>query len=607
MGANLTAANLLGVTREGLIQQLMSRFILKEDQDIYYLFRKQLFYRGKPQACELRFVRQNGTSFWAHLESTLTQDENGISVSRLVLSDISDRKHIENALKEVHRQNVEILESSADAFLALTDDMIVSYVNLAAEQTFNQKRIDMIGRSICNVFPEWKGTIFEKNFAQAIRKKSGMSFQVDFTVASYQDWYDVRVYPKSDGITICIRVITERKQANEEKAKLESFNRQVQKAKSLRRMAGAIAHHFNNKLFSVISYLDLTIDDLPHGDIAKKNLIIARKEAVKAAEVSKLILSYLGQVSGKLQLLDLSDISQKMLPLLEITLPENIVIKTDLQVPGPIIKANADQVRQVLTNLVTNAWEATGNVSDSIHLSVKKVLPAVIPTSYRFPIDWQPQNTAYACLEVRDNGCGIAAKDIEEIFSPFFSTKFTGRGLGLSVTLGLIKIRDAVITVESVTSKGSVFRVFFPVFKEDHVQQAKDEKPTQEYKETGKVLLVDDDLVVLEITSLMLSTIGFTVLRAIDGIEAVHVFRKHKNEIRLVLSDVSMPRMGGWETLGALREIMPDIPMILASGYGEEQVMDGPHTERPQAFLGKPYNLDALREAIRRTLLETKK
>ena len=319
------------------------------------------------------------------------------------------------------------------------------------------------------------------------------------------------------------------------------------------------------------------------------------------------MLTYLGQVTGKLELLNLSDVCRKMMPLLEVSLPKNVELETHLKSPGPVIKANADQIRQILANLVTNAWEAAGEAPGAIYLVVKIVLREDIPPSHRFPVDWQPENTSYACLEIHDNGCGISETDIEEIFSPFFSTKCAGRGLGLAVVLGLVKVHGGVVTVGGLPNKGSVFRVFFPISAEELVQPPDKWANIKNNQETGKVLLVDDDEVVLEISSMMLSILGFTVLTAMDGIEAVDLFQQHKNEIRLVLSDVSMPRMDGWETLDALRQIKPDIPVILASGYSEDQVMQGIHCERPQAFLGKPYDLNALKDTIHRVLQETKK
>ena len=244
---------------------------------------------------------------------------------------------------------------------------------------------------------------------------------------------------------------------------------------------------------------------------------------------------------------------------------------------------------------------------DGIGLTVKTVSHADIPASKRFPIDWQPQEIAYACLEVTDTGCGIADKDIEKIFDPFFSTKFTGRGLGLPVVLGIVKAHSGAVTVESKPGRGSIFRVFLPVSAEEIPRQPDKADPVSEIEESGTVLLVEDEEQVRKMARIMLTHLGFTVLEAKDGVEAVEVFQQHQNEIRCVLSDLTMPRMDGWDTLAALRKLSPDIPVILSSGYDEAQVMANEHTELPNAFLGKPYQLKELRETIRRTLADKKK
>ena len=233
-------------------------------------------------------------------------------------------------------------------------------------------------------------------------------------------------------------------------------------------------------------------------------------ETDKANEVSKLMLSYLGQVTGKREFLDLSDVCRKMLPLLEIALPGNVAMKINLPSPGPAIKANADQIQQILVNLATNAWEASGNDDGSIYLTVKKVSSAKIPTSHRFPVDWLPENTLHACLEIQDSGCGIDNKSIEEIFSPFYSTKFTGRGLGLSVVLGLVKAHGGVVPVESWENKGSVFRAFFPMSLEELAQQPETSANAHEIQCSGNVLMIDDDKMVLEFTRSQTKRHGFT-------------------------------------------------------------------------------------------------
>ena len=266
--------------------------------------------------------------------------------------------------------------------------------------------------------------------------------------------------------------ITESKRTEEEKAKLEAQNRQLQKAEGLGRMAGAIAHHFNNHLTAVMGNLELAIGDLPRGAVSAGKLTDALHAARDAAEVSKLMLTYLGQTHAQHEPLDLSEVCRRSLPLLRAAMPKDMVLDAELPSPGPAISANANQLQQVLTNLVTNAWEAGVEGRGVVRVTVKTVLPAGIPASHRFPIDWRPHETiSYACMEVVDEGSGIAAKNIEKLFDPFFSSKFTGRGLGLSVVLGIVRAHVGAVTVETAPGRGSIFRVFLPVSAEEVLRQ----------------------------------------------------------------------------------------------------------------------------------------
>ncbi|MCX5809739.1 MAG: PAS domain S-box protein, partial [Proteobacteria bacterium] len=424
-------------------------------------------------------------------------------------------------------------------------------------------------------------------------------------------WYDCRdsaIY-WHDGRIVRMKIatdITERKRAEADKEKLEALNRQLQKAESLGRMAGAIAHTFNNKLGAVIGNLDMALRKLPRGAEPIENLTAAMQAAGKAAEVSGLMLTYLGQVSYKREPLDLSETCCPNLPLLRAAMPGKVVLETDFPSPGPVISANANQIQQVLTNLVTNAWEAVGEDGGSIHLRVKMVSPAEIPAVHCYPLDWQPRENAYACLEVTDTGCAIAGKDIENLFDPFFSSKFTGRGLGLPVVLGIVRAHGGAVTVESEPGQGTTFRVFFPVSVEEILRKPHKEVQVPEMEGGGTVLLVEDEAMVRTMAKRMLTHLGFTVLEAKDGVEAVEVFRQHQNEIRCVLCDLTMPRMNGWETLTALRKLAPDVPVILASGYDKAQVMSGDHPEWPQVFLGKPYRIKELSVAISQALISRK-
>ncbi len=381
-------------------------------------------------------------------------------------------------------------------------------------------------------------------------------------------------------------------------------------------MAGAIAHHFNNQLGVVIGNLEMVIDDLPQGAEPVKGLSIAMQAAGRAAEMSGLMLTYLGQSSDEREPLDFSEVCLRNQPILRATMPRAVVLETDFPTPGPVISANANQIQLILTNLVTNAGESIGEDRGFIHLNVKTVSPGDIPASHLFPIGWQSQDNAFACLEVADSGCGIEDKDIERLFDPFFSSKFVGRGMGLPVVLGIVRAHGGAITVESEPGRGSTFRVFFPISGEQVLRQP-DKVGNDgdiligtaspiEVEGSNTILLVEDEEMVRNMAAAMLKRLGFSVLEAKDGVEAVDVFRQHQNEIRCVLSDLTMPCMNGWETLTALRKLAPDLPVILASGYDKAHVMAGDHPELPQVFLSKPYKLKGLNDAIFQALVNRK-
>jgi PAS domain S-box-containing protein len=395
-----------------------------------------------------------------------------------------------------------------------------------------------------------------------------------------------------------IHDITERKRTEENKEKLEARDRQLQKSESMGRMAAAIAHNFNNQLQAVIMGLEMAMLEVPRNANLVNSLTVAMQSARKAAEVSTLMLTYLGLSHGKREPLDLSEVCRRSLSQLRATMPPSIVLEADMPDLGPGISADAIQIQQILSNLVTNAWEAGGDGRGTIRLTVKTVFSAEIAATGRFPVDWQPQDKAYACLEVADAGCGIPCTDFDRLFDPFFSRKFTGRGLGLAVVLGIARSHNGAVTVESKPGRGSVFRVFFPVSQEAVPRRPTPMSVAPKGVGNGTVLVVEDEPAVRNGMTLMLKQFGFLVLSAEDGVEAVELFRQHRGEIGCVLCDLTMPRMNGWDTLAALRKIAPGIPVILVSGYSEAQVMEGSHPELPNALLQKPFGSKVLVAAI---------
>ena len=236
--------------------------------------------------------------------------------------------------------------------------------------------------------------------------------------------------------------------------------------------------------------LEIAIDDMPRDAKYAHLLNDALQGARNAVEVSRLMLTYLGQTTGKHAPLDLSETCRQSLPLLLAAIPKHVLFATNLPTPGPIINANATQIQQALTNLVTNAWEAAEKKPATIDLTVKVVSPADIPESHCFPIDWKPQDLDYACMEIKDTSGGIAEGDIEKLFDPFFSSKFSGRGLGLPVALGIVSAHNGAITVESEVGRGSTFRVYIPVSAKTAMPQPDKAAPHPAIERIGTVLLV---------------------------------------------------------------------------------------------------------------------
>ena len=249
-----------------------------------------------------------------------------------------------------------------------------------------------------------------------------------------------------------------------ERLRLETQNRILQKTYSLSRMAGAIAHGFNNKMQSVMGNLELAADALREGTPAEKWVAAARQASQNASELGHLMLTYLGRTPCKLEPLDLSEICRRLPPDLPFSPPLPAQRVIDLPAAGPIVKANAQKIELMLNHLLANAQESIGQNPGMVRLNLKTVPAADISPAHRFPPDWDPQDSMYACIEVADTGCGIPQTDLEGIFDPFFTTKFTGRGMGLPMVLGITRTHGGAITVESAPNRGTIVRVFLPIF-----------------------------------------------------------------------------------------------------------------------------------------------
>ncbi len=621
---NLTAATMLGLPRQDLFEQPFSRFVLPADAGIYSRLSKLIFETNEPQMCELRMVKKDRTESWMRLDAT-KHDSDGAPAGLIVIGDITYRKRVEDELRKSEIRLSQAAEQSRSISWDVDADGLFTFVSPVSEAVWGYRPDELVNKKhFYDLHPAEGRDAFKKGGLEILRLREDFRNMVH----PMQTKDGSLVWVSTSGITMLNKDrtlrgyrgsdidITDRKRTEEEKEILEAQNRQLQKSESLGRMAGSIAHHFNNKLAAVIGNLELALMEMPKGANPQARIIAAMEASGKAAEISGMMLTYLGQSFEQRELLDLSDACVQALPMLQAVMPVNVFLEKDLPAPGPILSTNADYIQQVLSNLITNAWESIGTESGTVSLRVKTVSPAQISAVNLRPIGWQPQASAYACLEVADSGCGIKPNNIEQLFDPFFTDKFTGRGMGLPVVLGIVKTHNGALTVESEPKKGSTFRIFFPLSEETFMRSQKagssddssiSASSTAKFEGGGTVLVVEDDEMLCNMVGTMLESFGFSVMKARDGVEALEIFGQHQSEVKFVLSDLTMPRMNGWETLTALRKLQPGIPVILASGYDKAHVMEGDHPELPQAFLAKPYNLKALSNAISQVLSSEKK
>jgi PAS domain S-box-containing protein len=395
--------------------------------------------------------------------------------------------------------------------------------------------------------------------------------------------------------------VTRRKQAEEERVRLEDGIRQAQKMESLGVLAGGIAHDFNNLLTGILGFTSLALETLSPSAPARAILLDIEKSARSAADLTRQLLAYSGKGKFVMQAVDLSELVREMARLLEITVSKKCVLRYQLTENLPLVEADATQLQQVMMNLIINASEAVKDSGGVIAVRTDaQVCDADHLATFFAREDLAPG--AYACLEVADNGCGMSPEVQARMFEPFFSTKFTGRGLGLSAVLGIVRGHGGAIKVYSEAGQGTTVKMIFPASAAAQKLAAGRPEASPEFKGSGRILVVDDESTVRSVATQVLERTGFTVLAAASGVEAVRMFRARPADIRLVLLDLTMPGMGGEETMRQLRKIRPDVRVVLSSGFNEQEVIQRFIGENLAGFVQKPYTVQELRDAVRKAL-----
>ncbi|HQM48321.1 MAG TPA: PAS domain S-box protein [Candidatus Hydrogenedentes bacterium] len=400
-----------------------------------------------------------------------------------------------------------------------------------------------------------------------------------------------------------IRDVTEIVNAEREQKRLSDRMRQTHKLDSLAVLAGGVAHDFNNLLMGIMGNAHLALSEAAPGSPVRRYLTEIETIARRAALLANQMLAYAGQGQFAARALDVSEMIQDMAPLLTACVPRRVHLRYDLRDDLPAVMADDRQLRQMVVALVDNAREAIGSRSGEIRIRTDSIDAdsTYLANTY---VDDELQPGEYLCLEIADNGEGIPEDVLPKIFDPFFTTRLAGRGLGLSAVLGIVRGHNGAIRVDSQPGVGARFTVLLPGSRVKPKTAVPPPAGAGQWRGKGMVLLVDDEESVLRVGEGLLKRLGFGVLKAHDGVEALEVFDRHADVIACVILDVSMPNMGGEEAFLELRERKPDLPIVISSGYMERDVAERFAGQKLTAFLHKPYTGDELRETLRKTLVE---
>ena len=372
--------------------------------------------------------------------------------------------------------------------------------------------------------------------------------------------------------------------------------RHTRKLEAVSTMAGGVAHNFNNLLMVVLGNLELLrgeVADCP--DLIRK-IEAAEKSASKAADLSTLMLTYVGQTRISPETVDLNVTLAKMVDVLETTVAERARLELKAAETDAWISADVSKVYQVITNLVTNAVEACGDTPLTIDLSVGVQYCDAAQLARLSPGE-ELAVGRYVWLRVSDNGRGMNQDTLEKVFDPFFTTKFAGRGLGMAAVMGIMRAHRGGVRIDSRPGTGTAVTVYFPESRRA-VPAASTKPPADAADYRGLVLLVDDEPLVLELGTQMLEMMGFDVLTAADGVDALSVSVRHRDQICLALLDIHMPRMGGRETLDQLRAMGATFPVLVTSGFTEAQARERLGDSRADGYINKPFRIDQLKAKI---------
>jgi PAS domain S-box-containing protein len=550
----------------------------------------------------VRYLHKDGSTVWVRCRGIAIRDDTGKPIRMLgAHTDLTPQKRVEEALRESEERFRELFDSIAD--LIYTQDLDGRFLsaNPALHNLFGYDYEEFLGRKASDFMkPELK-PLFEKEYLEGLKKEGhyeGITgyFRKDGK-RIYIEYRSKLVRPKkgSPYISGIGRDVTERILAEKERKRLQTQLQQAQRMEALGTLAGGIAHNFNNALMGIQGRASLMMIDKDPSHPDLEHLKGIEEYVQNAAELTKDLLGFARGGKYEVRPTNMNELIKHENRLFGQTKKE-ISMKGKYAKQLWTVEVDQGQMRQMLMNLYVNAWQAMP-AGGMLYVQTENV---TVDEAFAEPIGVSPGR--YVKIAVTDTGTGMDEETREKIFDPFFTTQEmgTGTGLGLASVYGIVKNHGGFINVYSEKGEGTAFHIYLPASEQEILAE---EKPSREIiTGEGTVLLVDDEEMILDVGKQLLEKVGYRVMVAKHGKEALAVYEKNKKDIDLVILDMIMPGMGGGEVFDRLKEIEPDIKVLLSSGYSingrAQEILD----RGCDGFIQKPFNLKALSRKIREVM-----
>jgi two-component system cell cycle sensor histidine kinase/response regulator CckA len=591
---NRGAAAIYGYTAEEMVGKPIHLLVPPERRDEEESILTRIRAGQRVQHFETVRIRKGGMRLHVSLTISPLREGGRIIGASHVARDISERKRLESA----NAQLAAIVESSEDAIISKDLQGFIQTWNASAARVYGYPADEVTGRNMTFLLPPGRENeeeqILDKirrgerveHFETTRLRKGGMVIHVALTISPIRDRDGAMV-----GASHVARDITERRA-------FEQQMRQAQRLESLGVLAGGIAHDFNNLLTGIIGNASLAAETLADAHAGRRYLSDLTLSAERAADLTRQLLAYSGRGQFMVGPVNVSDVVAEIITLVKASISKTVDIRLELERRIPAIEADRSQIQQLAMNLVINGAEAIGEnrpgkvvVKTGVEWLDGEILRTAFPGA-------QIEAGKYIFIQVEDDGCGMDEQTRTKIFDPFFTTKFTGRGLGLAAAMGIVKAHNGAIRVATAAGKGTAFKVIFPVRREEVIEEREPAMADSKGAVKGVVLMVDDEEIVRKVAKAALEIRGYRVILASDGKEAVDVFREMSASISLVILDLTMPVMGGEEALRHIRDIRPDVTVMLSSGYTETDAMRRFSAGGLAGFIQKPYTSARLREKV---------